>query len=235
MARDALLPGDPGRALSIAQSVLTEPLMSNHARGLWGYTGGLPDDRQLTIQSTGIGAASGAVVLAELAGLGVGRAVRVGTCTALDPPPGRSAAEPGDVLIAQRVLPLDGVSSALATYGQSGDREPLEPDGDLTAALIECVEGSPATLAGIDPITPASADRIPGESTPAGEAIASDLQVAALMAVGRKIGIDVGCVDLVVESVDGSELLDDDEIASRSIEIARSVVAALEDATSTSS
>jgi purine-nucleoside phosphorylase len=34
-AEDALLPGDPGRALALAQQLLTEPRMSNHARGLW--------------------------------------------------------------------------------------------------------------------------------------------------------------------------------------------------------
>ena len=56
LAPRALLPGDPGRALSLAQELIGKPAMFNHHRGLWGYTGpahadGLP----LTIQSTGMG------------------------------------------------------------------------------------------------------------------------------------------------------------------------------------
>lgn len=235
MAQDALLPGDPGRALALAQELLTEPLMSNHARGLWGYTGGLEAGGELTVQSTGIGAASGAVVLAELAGLGVDRAVRVGTCTALPAPAGHGPAEPGDVVIAERVIPVDGVSSALAPRGASGGLELLEPDRLLTAALVEHVDGTPAVLAGIDPVTPASARVELDEETAFGSAAASDFQAAALVAVGQRVGIAVGCVDLVVESEDGSELLDDDAIASRSIEIGKSVVEALSAVISTSS
>ena len=59
--------------------------MSNHARGLWGYTGRTPAGVRLTIQATGMGGPSAALVLADLAELGVRRAIRVGTCVALDP------------------------------------------------------------------------------------------------------------------------------------------------------
>ena len=38
-AADAILVGDPGRALLLAQELLEQPKMSNHARGLWGYSG----------------------------------------------------------------------------------------------------------------------------------------------------------------------------------------------------
>ena len=39
LAERVLLPGDPGRALLLAQSLLEAPKMFNHNRGLWGYTG----------------------------------------------------------------------------------------------------------------------------------------------------------------------------------------------------
>ena len=40
LAERCLLPGDPGRALALAQDLLeTPPRMFNHHRGLWGYTG----------------------------------------------------------------------------------------------------------------------------------------------------------------------------------------------------
>ncbi len=78
-----MLVGDPGRALLLAQELLEEPKMSNHARGLWGYSGRTPAGERLTIQATGIGGPSAALVLADLAKLGVRRAVRVGTCVGL--------------------------------------------------------------------------------------------------------------------------------------------------------
>ena len=42
LAERVLLPGDPGRALLLAQALLAEPKMFNHNRGLWGYTGAAP-------------------------------------------------------------------------------------------------------------------------------------------------------------------------------------------------
>ena len=71
--------------------------MFNHNRGLWGYTGVAADGLPLTIQSTGMGGPSAAIVLEELIALGVARAIRVGTAGALDP-----ALAPRRPLIAER-------------------------------------------------------------------------------------------------------------------------------------
>src|SRR3954467_8173743 len=83
IASDAILVGDPGRALMLAQELLQQPKMSNHARGLWGYSGGTHAGDELTIQATGMGGPSATVVLRDLAELGVRRAIRIGTCTSL--------------------------------------------------------------------------------------------------------------------------------------------------------
>ena len=57
-----LRPGDPGRALAVAQALLDQPpRMFNHARGLWGYTGTAPDGELLTVQATGMGGPSAAL------------------------------------------------------------------------------------------------------------------------------------------------------------------------------
>src|SRR5262249_52978232 len=53
LAERVLLPGDPHRALAVAQVLLEQPKMFNHHRGLWGYTGEARDGGLLTIQSTG--------------------------------------------------------------------------------------------------------------------------------------------------------------------------------------
>ena len=85
VAERALLPGDPGRALRLAQHLLAAPMqVLNTNRGLWGYTGTAADGAPLTIQSTGMGGPSAAIVAEELIGLGARRLVRVGTCGLLD-------------------------------------------------------------------------------------------------------------------------------------------------------
>jgi DeoD family purine-nucleoside phosphorylase len=124
LAERVLLPGDPGRALLLAQSVLEAPRMFNHHRGLWGYTGTAADGEPMTIQSTGMGGPSAAIVIEELIELGARRLVRVGTCGALTPELALS-----DLLVARPVRAEDGTSRAL------GAAETEEGDPELDAAL----------------------------------------------------------------------------------------------------
>src|SRR5947209_19602633 len=108
LAERVLLPGDPGRALLLAQALLDAPKMFNHHRGLWGYTGAAADGAPLTIQSTGMGGPSAAIVVSELIELGARQFVRVGTCGALD-----GSLSLGELLIATAAIPDDGTSRAL--------------------------------------------------------------------------------------------------------------------------
>jgi uridine phosphorylase len=127
LAERVLLPGDPGRALALAQLLTEGPLMFNHHRGLWGYTGpAKADGEPLTIQSTGMGGPSAAIVLQELITLGVRRAIRVGTCGALD-----GSLALGDLLVAHEALAADGTSRAL------GAGERISADQALTEALAD--------------------------------------------------------------------------------------------------
>jgi uridine phosphorylase len=119
-----LLPGDPGRALLLAQALLESPLMFNHDRGLWGYTGNAPDGLPLTIQATGMGGPSAAIVIAELADLGARWLLRVGTCGALDP-----ELALGELVVVTGALARDGASRAL------GAGELATPDPDLLDAV----------------------------------------------------------------------------------------------------
>src|SRR5919108_581964 len=73
VAERVLLPGDPGRALRLAQQLIDGPRMLNHHRGLWGYSGPAADGEPLTVQSTGLGGPSAAAVVAELVELGACR------------------------------------------------------------------------------------------------------------------------------------------------------------------
>jgi purine-nucleoside phosphorylase len=112
LATRVLVPGDPGRALLLAQALLQDPKMFNHNRGLWGYTGIAEDGEPLSIQSTGMGGPSAAIVISELADLGAERVIRVGTCGALD-----SSLSLGELLIVTHALGADGTSRALGASG----------------------------------------------------------------------------------------------------------------------
>ena len=127
LAERVLLPGDPGRALRMAEALLDTPKMFNHHRGLWGYTGTAADGEPLTVQSTGMGGPSAAIVIAELHDLGARTLVRVGTCGALHP-----ALVLGELLVVTEALSADGTSRALGAGDRvSGDPSLLER---LTAA-----------------------------------------------------------------------------------------------------
>jgi uridine phosphorylase len=185
IADRVLLPGDPGRALTLAQSLLSEPRMFNHNRGLWGYSGAAPDGHPLTIQSSGMGGPSAAIVITELAELGVRRLVRVGTCGALDP-----ELELGDLLVATSALSCDGTSRALG----AGDR--IAPDPKLLGALRA---GGP-----LEPVAMASVDLFYGAEERAlfdSGAQALDMECATLFALARKLELQSAAVLIVSDSI----------------------------------
>ena len=134
LAARVLLPGDPHRALAVAQATLDKPLMFNHARGLWGYTGMAADGEPLSVQSTGMGGPSAAIVIEELIDIGARSLVRIGTCGAIT-----TGLELGGLVTATEVLAADGASSAL------GAERRLRPDERLTRALVE--GGAPGVTA----------------------------------------------------------------------------------------
>ena len=183
LAPRALLPGDPGRALALAQLVLSEPKMFNHNRGLWGYTGTAADGELLTIQSTGMGGPSAAIVLEELCDLGLGTAIRVGTCGGLD-----ATLRLGDLVIADAALACDGASRALGAEAR------LAADGGLIAALQEAAGAAARTgaVASSDLFYERDPERSRGWRR-AG-AVAVEMEAATLLRVGELRGIRVGCL-----------------------------------------
>ncbi len=189
LAPRALLPGDPGRALLLAQLVTAEPKMFNHNRGLWGYTGTAADGEQLTIQSTGMGGPSAAIVLEELCDLGLRRAIRVGTCGALDP-----ELALGDLVIARAALACDGTSRAL------GAGERLEADPELLAALRDAA--GPDVRTGTVVTSDVFYERDPGRAGAWARrgALAIEMEAAALMRVGELRGVAVACLLAVTDT-----------------------------------
>ena len=195
IAAAAVLVGDPGRALMLAQELLEQPRMSNHARGLWGYSGHTPAGTELTIQATGIGGPSAAVVLGDLAELGVRRAVRVGTCTALAPDLATGA--------------LLDVAEAHAWGGPgAGEGASVSPDAELARRLSTAlgIQGRAGTVASLDVL------HAGGTPAPAVSGDAADMQTAALLGRGRELGLAMAAVLVVTVSADGARLDEDGEL-----------------------
>jgi uridine phosphorylase len=187
VAERVLLPGDPGRALRLAQQLVDAPKMLNHNRGLWGYTGIAADGEPLTIQSTGMGGPSAAIIIEELVMLGARRFVRVGTCGALV-----TGLELGELVAVERALREDGTSRALA------NGRPALGDPDLTAAL-----GAHATRAGVVASADLFYDPNPARAQAWVEAgaVVVDMEAATLFTIADRHGLPAGCILAVTDLI----------------------------------
>lgn len=197
-AADAILVGDPGRALMLAQHLLQEPKMSNHARGLWGYTGETETGKPLTVQSTGMGGPSASVVLRDLAELGVRRAVRIGTCASL------RDFELGDLVIVSDAFPEPG-GSFPTPEGRDEPLQPtMEPDAVLTHQLLSVLgaQGRGVVSVSLDVL-----HRPEHEVHPAAEV--ADMQTAALFATGAEFEVAVAALLIVSQTKDGHHISDE--------------------------
>jgi uridine phosphorylase len=183
LAERALLPDDPGQALALTRVLYGEtPRMFNHHRGLWGYTGVALDGAPLTVQSTGIGGPSAAIVVADLHRLGLRRAVRIGRAWAVD-----GALRAGELVAATAVVAFDGASRALG----AGDR--VEPDPALTAALDSDRSGLLAS-ADVEHLDDAAG------------AVAFDLESAAVLAAAARAGIPAACLVAIEGAVEPDDV-----------------------------
>jgi DeoD family purine-nucleoside phosphorylase len=100
-ADGCLLPGDPLRAKYIADTFFEDAVQVNGERGMLGFTGTFRGKR-VSVQSSGMGCPSAAIVIEELAVLGVKKILRVGTCGGLQPD-----LDIGDLIVALSATPAD--------------------------------------------------------------------------------------------------------------------------------
>jgi DeoD family purine-nucleoside phosphorylase len=197
VAERVLLPGDPGRAMRLAQLLLDAPRMLNHHRGLWGYTGAATDGEPLTIQSTGMGGPSAAIVCEELITLGARRLVRVGTCGGLV-----DGLALGELVVAEAALAEDGASRALGGEGRA------TPDPSLHAALRAAApDARAATIVSADLFYDPDPDR-PARWVAAG-AIAVEMEAATMFRVAQRHGVAAACVVAVSDIVATRERIGD--------------------------
>jgi uridine phosphorylase len=203
----------------VAQALLDKPRMFNHHRGLWGYTGTAADGELLTVQATGMGGPSAAIVVTELLDLGARTFIRIGTCGALS-----DSLALGDLITVDEAIAGDGASRAL----DAGER--VRPDPELTERLARAAGGPRATIVSTDLFY----DDRPGLSDEwlrAG-ALAVEMEAAAVLRLAELRGARAACVLAVSDLLAGERVrMDREELEAAGIRLGEAAMAALATAT----
>ena len=165
----------------------------------------------MTIQSTGMGGPSAAIVVEELIDLGARMLIRTGTCGALD-----AGLELGDLITVAAALAEDGASRAL------GAAERATPDPELTGALERAGGGEAVTVRVHRPLLRPAAGTV--EAWRQAGAAAVEMEAAALLTAAARRGARAACVLLVSDVLDGDgrRRLSDDELEAAGSAWARS-------------
>lgn len=209
----ALLVGEPARARRIAESMEAARCYNEH-RGLLGHTGtyrGVP----VSAQTTGMGGPSAAIVVEELADLGVHTVIRLGTCGAI-----AERVRVLDLVVATAAVPMDG------TTRQYVDGDPFAPVAafEVTKALSAAagMVSRPAhvgLLVSQDAFYRQPAD---WERWRQRGVLAVEMEAAAIFTVALHRGLEAGALCLVVDDVsDRSSWASDEAIAAASGDLVR--------------
>jgi purine-nucleoside phosphorylase len=192
-----LLPGDPLRAQWIAETLLDGAVQVNGERGLYGYTGEFGGAR-VSVQATGMGCPSTAIVVEELAQLGVHRMLRVGTCGAVRP-----ELALGELVVALSAVPQDGTTR---TYVP----EPHCPtaDWDLLHGLVHAAKEL-GERPHVGPIVSSDVFYDPDRGRVARWAargvLAVEMEAAVLFTLGALRGLQTGCLLVVSDQLAGEQ------------------------------
>ena len=222
-AEACLLPGDPLRAQYIAETYLDNPVQRNSERGMLGYTGEF-EGRPVSVQATGMGCPSAAIVIEELVQLGVKKLMRVGTCGGLQP-----HHQLGDLIVALTSVPQDGT---VQTYVH----EPHCPtaDWELIHGAVHAAKelGQPMH---VGPIVSSDVFYNPdsGQYQRWSDRgiLAVEMEAAVLFTIGALRGVKAGCLLTVSDIVIGEEFtrIADDELRAAVDRMTRIALAAATD------
>ncbi len=195
-----LLPGDPLRAQRIAREFLDDAKQVNGERGMLGFTGTY-EGRPVSVQSTGMGCPSAAIVIEELIQLGSTRLIRVGTCGGLQP-----KLALGDLVVALSAVPGD--STALRYTG--GEAHAPTPDFGVTHGLIHAAKDL-GLRPHVGPIASSDTFYDPDAGRHARWAargvLAVEMEAAVLFTIAALRGVEAACVLTVSDIISGEEFI----------------------------
>lgn len=186
VAEVVLLPGDPNRARRIAEEFLEAPVRYNDHRQLLGYTGHYQGLR-VSVQATGMGCPSLAIVTEELVRLGARTLVRVGTAGIVS-----DGVAPGDLIVASAAVPNDGTTRQYLR----GEAYAPVADFAVTRALADAgvARGTPPHVGLIqteDAFYATAPDDVP--RLRARGVLAIEMEASALFLIAHLRGVRAGC------------------------------------------
>ncbi len=201
----ALLVGDPGRATRTAE-FLDGARCYNEHRGLLGYTGACRGVR-VSVQTTGMGCPSAAIVCEEMAMLGARVVIRMGTCGAAQP-----RVAPGDLVIATAACPLDGTTLEYT----GGDRTAPAATFRVVTALVEAARAASAThhvgvIATEDALY--AVREAWHERWRARGVLAQEMEASAIFTVAALRGMEAGCILVASNRAGEHERMPDERLA----------------------
>jgi 5'-methylthioadenosine phosphorylase/purine-nucleoside phosphorylase len=195
-AEACLVPGDPLRAKYVAATFLDGAEQKNWERGMLGYTGTFKG-RPVSVQATGMGCPSAAIVVEELVQLGVKRILRIGTCGGLQPD-----MKLGDLIVAVSAVPADST----AAHYVGGEPHAPTADWELVHSAVHAAKelGKPVR---VGPIVSSDLFYNPDEGQYARWSdrgvLAVEMEAAVLFTLGALRKVKTGCLltvsDVVVE------------------------------------
>lgn len=196
-----LLPGDPDRATFIAETFFEDCTLYTSYRKLFGYTGtyrGMP----VSVQTTGMGCPSLAIVVEELIRLGARTLVRVGTSGIVG-----KEIHPGDLIVANASVPMDGTTRMYLR----GDAYAPSASFGVVRALVEAAEaGGLEPHVGLIQTEDAFYATTP-ESVAGLEArgiLAVEMEASALFLLGALRGVRTGCALVASNRIGDSSFID---------------------------
>ncbi len=203
-----LLPGDPLRARWIAEHLLEGGTQVNGERGLMGFTGTF-EGRPVSVQATGMGTPSAAIVVEELIELGVSRLLRVGTCGALQPDLAL-----GDLVLALSAVPGDGTTQRYL----GGEPHAPTADWELLHGAVHAAKEIGQRLS-VGPIASSDAFYDPDTKQNGRWAkrgvLAVEMEAAAIFTIAAMRGVHAGCLLVVSDLIgeDRHERIGDEQLA----------------------
>lgn len=182
-----LLPGDPDRATLVAERFLEGAERYNSYRHLYGYTGTYRGHR-VSVQATGMGCPSLAIVVEELVRLGAQTLVRIGTSGVIS-----DGISPGDLIVATGSIANEGTTRQYL----GGQPYTAVPDFDVTAALAASAKRvRPTSHVGLiqteDAFYVTSPDCVPALA--ARGVLAVEMEASALFLLGKLRQVRTGCM-----------------------------------------
>jgi DeoD family purine-nucleoside phosphorylase len=206
-AEACLLPGDPLRAKYIAETYLDGVVERNHERGMLGYTGEF-EGAPVSVQATGMGCPSAAIVMEELVQLGVKRFLRVGTCGGL-----QEDLRLGDLIVAVSAVAADRTA---ANY-VGGEPHTPTADWELVHATVHAAKELDQPLrvgaiASSDTFYDPDPERHRRWSQRG--VLGVEMEAAVLFTIGALRGVKAGCLLAVSDIVIGAEFtrISDEEL-----------------------